>query len=273
MLNEWFYSHPNLEVMLLVCGSLIVAALVGLYIFTRLVNWEVRERDTSMIGLSYAMAGGIYAVVLAFVAVGVYETMDRSQAVATAEANSLSALMFDSAGLPSAAGGRLRGDVLKYIGIVTESEWPDQQAYHIEESRFAPGWRVVQKISLDLDRIAPKTSGQEIDKKELLDDVNDLFAARRSRLLAATAHLPDAVWQTITFGLVLICVYLYLFGPHSFKIHMAVTTLTVLAIGLIFTLIIAMDYPFRGSLSVDDEAFRSVQNTAHKLYPELRPSE
>ena len=40
-----------------------------------------------MVGLSYALCGGIFAVVLAFVAVGVYEAMDKTIASVAAEAN------------------------------------------------------------------------------------------------------------------------------------------------------------------------------------------
>jgi ABC-type branched-subunit amino acid transport system permease subunit len=99
--------------------------------------------------------------------------------------------------------------------------------------------------------------------------INNLFSARRARLLAARAHLPDAVWQMLIFGLCLVAVYIYLFGPHSFRIHMAVTSLTMLSIGLVFTLIIALDYPFRGDLSVSDESYIGVKTVADHAFSEL----
>jgi len=48
----------------------------------------------------------------------------------------------------------------------------------------------------------------------------------------------------LIFGLGLVAVYVYLFGPHNYRIHMAVTALTMVSIGLVFTLLIALDYPF-----------------------------
>lgn len=271
MLNEWFYSHPNLEVAFVVCVVLTAIALGGLWVFHKLVNWEAREHDTSMIGLSYAMAGAIYAVILAFVAVGVFETMSSSAETATAEANALSSLLFDSVGLAPKAAAQLRTDVNSYIDIVTKSEWPSQQAYRMDDSNFDAGWKQLQKISLELGSVDAKTLGQGTDKAELLGDVNELFSARRSRLLAASAHLPDAVWQMLICGLFVILLYVYLFGPHSYRMHMAVTALTVISIGLVFSLIIALDYPFRGDLSVDDDAFLSVQSTAAKIFSHAPP--
>jgi Protein of unknown function (DUF4239) len=266
MLNDWFYSHSTWEVAGAVCSVLVVLSLAGLFIFHRLVDWNTREEDTSMIGLSYALCGGIYAVVLAFVAVGVYEAMDKSTTIAAAEANSLGGLAFDSAGLPAELGARVRADIDKYIDIVTRKEWPSQRAYHMEERNYEDGWVQVRRISLDLSNFEPASAGQATVKAEMVHVVNELFSARRSRLLAANAHLPDAVWQMLIFGLVLVAIYVYLFGPHSFRTHIAVTGLTTLSIGLVFTLIIALDYPFRGELSVDDDAYRGVREVSDRAF-------
>ncbi|MGD0633947.1 MAG: hypothetical protein ABSA13_06690 [Beijerinckiaceae bacterium] len=266
MLNEWFYSHPTWEVTLAVCSVIVLATLAGLLVFNRLVHWEAREKDTTMTGLSYALAGGLFAIVISFVAVGVYEAMDKGEAIASAEANSLSGIVFDSAGLPADLASRVRDDVDKYIVTVTKKEWPSQQAYHMEESNFEEGWALLRRINFDLSNYDPATMGQATVKRTIIHSINDLFSARRARLLAAGSHLPDSVWQMMIFGLVLVSIYIYLFGPHSFKIHMAVTGLTMVSFGLVFSLIIALDYPFRGDLSVDDEAFLSVKQIAASIF-------
>lgn len=266
MLNQWFYSHSTWEVAGLVCSALVLVPLVGLWVFHRLVSWHNREADTSMVGLSYALCGGIYAVVLAFVAVGTYESMDKSSAIAADEANSLGGLAFDSPGLPGELGERVREDVYKYVDILTKKEWPSQQAYRMEESNYEEGWTQARRLSSDLANFEPSTQGQATVKAEMMHVVNDLFAARRARLLAASAHLPDAVWQMLIFGLALVAVYVYLFGPHSYKMHMAVTALTMVSIGLVFTLIIALDYPFRGELSVDDDAYVAVKELSERSF-------
>lgn len=266
MLNHWFYSHSTWEVAGAVCSFLVILPLIGLFIFHRLVDWKAREEDTTMVGLSYALCGGIFAVVLAFVAVGAYETMDRSTTIAANEANSLGAIAFDSAGLPKELAVRVRSDVDKYIDIVTKKEWPSQKAYRMEERNYQEGWVQIRRISLDLGNFEPATPGQSTVKAEMMHAVNELFSARRARLLAANAHLPDAIWQMLIFGVILVAVYVYLFGPHNFKIHMAVTGLTMLSIGLVFTLVIALDYPFRGDLSVDDDAYLGVKEVSDRAF-------
>jgi hypothetical protein len=266
MLNNWFYSHSTWEVASAVCSVVVLLPLLGLFIFHRLINWHAREEDTSMTGLSYALCGGIYAVVLAFVAVGTYEAMDKSSGIVADEANSLGGLAFDSAGLPTELGARVRTDVDRYIDIVDKKEWPSQQAYQMEERNYVEGWAQVRRIGLDIASFEPATQGQATVKAKMVRSSNELFSARRARLLAANAHLPDAVWQMLIFGLGLVAVYIYMFGPHNYKIHMAVTGLTMLSIGLVFTLIIALDYPFRGDLSVDNDAYLGVKEVSDRAF-------
>src|SRR5579863_378782 len=106
----------------------------------------------------------------------------------------------------------------------------------------------------------------------MVRSTNQLFSARGARLLVANAHLPDAVWGMLIFGLGLVAVYIYLFGPHSYKIHMAVTGMTMLSIGLVFALVIALDYPFRGELSVDSDAYVGVKEVAEHVFEADAPS-
>ena len=273
MLNAWFYSHSVYAVAAAVCFVTVVIPLIGLYFFHRWVDWNVREEDTSMVGLSYALCGGIFAVVLAFVAVGVYEAMDKTNEAASSEANSLGNLSLETAGMPAEVGLTVRKHIDDYINTVTGKEWPAQQAYDMNPKNFELGWTQVRQINTDIAAWEPATAGQTVINGDMVTLVNDLYSARRSRLLAAQSHLPDAVWQMLIVGLILVSVFIYLFGPHSYKIHVATCGLTMLSIGLIFTLIIALDYPFRGALSVDDESFKGAQEVSHHVFEHLEAIE
>ena len=213
-------------------------------------------------------------MIIALVAGSIFETMDKSEAIAAEEANSLTALIFDSSGLGRQAAGQVREETNRYIDVVTEKEWPDQRAYRMDTANFEEGWGILRKISVDLATFEPKSQGQATVKMEMEHDINDLFTARRERLLAATRHVPVAIWMMLLFGLGVVCVFVYLFGPHSFKIHVAVTAMTVLSIAFVFTLVIAEDYPFRGIVSVNSEAYTDVKEVSERVFhPEAAPKE
>jgi protein-S-isoprenylcysteine O-methyltransferase Ste14 len=102
--------------------------------------------------------------------------------------------------------------------------------------------------------------------------MNDLIKARRSRILAAGEHLPYVVWQILILAGMVAVGYSYLFGANSFPIHLAATGLISATIALVFVLIIALDYPFRGEVSVGDDAFVGVAATAKAAAATVEPA-
>jgi hypothetical protein len=262
VLVDFLYTHPTWEVGLVVIGFWTSLALAGLYIFRGLIDVQVRQKDTDTVGLTFAIVAVVYAVLIAFIVVDVFETSAKDGQIATAEANKLSNLMLDTAGLPPQIAGEVRADLDQYIDIVVKSEWPSQQAGKIGDAVFEPGWTVLAHLSKRLAVFEPATMGQNVNKGEMLHTMNDLIKARRSRILAAGEHLPLVVWQILLLAGAVAVGYTYLFGAHSFRIHMAITGLISATIALVFVLIIALDYPFRGEVSVSDDAFVNVKTTA-----------
>lgn len=247
---------------MLVIGIWTGLSLIGLYVFNRLVDVHVRHKDTETVGLTYAIVAVVYAVLIAFIVVDVFETFAKGDEIATAEANKLSNLMVDAGGLPQEMSAAVRTDLNEYIDLVTGKEWPSQQAGKLGDEVFEPGWMSLTHLSARLATYEPSTMGQNVNKGEMLRIVNDLIKARRSRIIAAGEHLPSIVWQILLLAGAVAVGYTYLFGAHSFKIHMGITGLISATIALVFVLIIALDYPFRGEVSVGDDAFVSVKANA-----------
>ena len=262
MLVDFLYSHPTWLVGLLVIGSWTGLSLLGLYICHRLVDVNARHKDTETVGLTYAIVAVVYAVLIALIVVDVFETFSKGDAIATAEANKLSNLMLDSAGLPPQVGGQVRSQIEQYIDIVVKKEWPSQQAGKLEGPVFEPGWTILAELDKTLAVFEPTTMGQNVNKGEMLHAMNDLIKARRSRIIAAGEHLPTVVWQILLLGGAVAVGYTYLFGARTFGIHLAITGLIAATIALVFVLIVTLDYPFRGEVSVSSTAFVDVRSTA-----------
>jgi hypothetical protein len=262
VLTDFFYSHSTVVVGLVVIGVWTGLSLLGLFLFNRLVDPELREKDTDTVGLTYAIVAVVFAVLIAVIVVDVWETSAKADEIATGEANQLSGLVIDSAGLPTPVGDAVRANVDKYIDLVVNNEWPNQQKGKVDETVYEPGWIVLGRLSTSLAAFDPKTQGQNATKAEMLRTANNLIASRRTRILAAADHLPDVVWEILLLAGAVAVFYTYLFGAHDFRMHLAITGLISASIALVFVLIIALDYPFRGDVSVSDEAFVGVKATA-----------
>jgi len=271
LLTDFFYTHPTWLNGLLVIGFLTGLALVGLYIFHRLVDVNIRHKDTETVGLTYAIVAVVYSVLIALIVVDVFETFSKGDEIATAEANKLSNLMLDTTGLPPQVAAEVRTDIEQYLDIVIKKEWPSQQKGKLDEAVFQQGWTLLAGLDKRLAVFEPATMGQNVNKAEMLHAMNDLIKARRSRIIAAGEHLPDVVWGILLAGGGVAVGYTYLSGARSFPIHVAITGLIAATIALVFVLIITLDYPFRGEVSVTADAFEGVKTTASGVMDAVAP--
>ncbi len=261
MLNNFFYTHPAWLVGLVVIGVWTGLSLLGLVIFNRFSNSHDRHKDTETVGLTYAIVAVVYAVLIGFIVVNVFETAAKADEIATAEANQLSNLKLDSVGLSTEESLIIRNSVDQYLDLVIKAEWPSQAEGKLGEEVFEPGWKQLSVLSTQLAAYEPATTGQNVTKGEMLHVMDSLVEARRNRIEAAGEHVPVVIWQILLLAGAIAVGYTYLFGAHSLKIHLAIVGLIAATISLVFVLIIELDYPFRGEVSVGDEAFVGVRAT------------
>ena len=261
MLVNFFYTTPTWLVGLVVVGVWTGVSLAGLWAFNLVSDSHKREKDTETVGLTYAIVAVVYAVLIGFIVVNVFETFSKGDEIATAEVNKLTGIMLSTAGLPETEGVAVLADLKHYLDIVIKKEWPSQQAGKVEAAEFEAGWHVLAHLNKRIAGFEPKTAGQSVNKGEMLRSMNELSKARRSRILAAGEHLADVVWQILLVAGAVAVAYTYLFGAHSFGIHLSITGFIAATISLVFTLIIALDYPFRGDVSVGDEGFVSLSES------------
>jgi hypothetical protein len=269
LLTNFFYSHATWVVAIVVIGVWTGLSLLGLVIFNKFSSAEHRHKDTETVGLTYAIVAVVYAVLIGFIVVNVFESSAKGDEIATTEANQLSSLKLDSLGLSTDESKLIRESVNKYLDIVIQKEWPAQQAGNLSDEVFQPGWTQLSVLSMQLAAYEPDANsrGQAVTKTAMLAVMDEVVQARRNRIEAAGDHVPDVIWQILLLAGAIAVGYTYLFGAHSFKIHLAITGLIAATISLVFVLIIALDYPFRGEVSVSDEAYVSARNTKAVVTP------
>lgn len=118
MLTNFFYSHATWVVAIVVIGIWTGLSLLGLVIFNKFSSAEHRHKDTETVGLTYAIVAVVYAVLIGFIVVNVFESSAKGDEIATTEANRLSALKLDSVGLSEDESKLIRASVNKYLDIV-----------------------------------------------------------------------------------------------------------------------------------------------------------
>ena len=93
MSSAWFW-------ILLLVGATVFISVVGTLMVRRVITVEVLERHNEVAGFIYAVIGVVYAVLLGFAAVTVWEGYDKAQAAVEREADDLADLFRDAQTFP-----------------------------------------------------------------------------------------------------------------------------------------------------------------------------
>ena len=107
MLSGWFSS-------LLLVGATVLLSIAGTVLVRRLISVEVLERHNEVAGFIYAVIGVVYAVLLGFAAITVWERYDRAQASVEQEANDLADLYRDAETFPANVRTQLKDQIRDY---------------------------------------------------------------------------------------------------------------------------------------------------------------
>ena len=113
----------------------------------------------------------------------------------------------------------------------------------------------------DLFAFQPATRSQEIIHAEAIRQFNVFIECRRQRLHNVTTGLPAVLWWVVIAGAALNLSILWIFSVEKLSIHLALSGVLAMFIGLMLFLIAAMDNPFRGEVSISAEAFEIVKKS------------
>jgi hypothetical protein len=255
MLDNWVYNSPPwLSSSIFVLAGIVASGLV-LVALTWLVSQQTRHLHNEFTLFTVTNIAVLYAVLLAFIAIVAWEDLLKASEAVGKEANLAEALYLDAQGLEDKrVVSELQTELHHYVETVTDREWPDQQAGNVSDAAEPD----LRRIRTTLAAFKPQTSGDAIVTQEMLHVLNELFNAYHDRQEAAGGHIPSTVWWVICFLGVLIVALTAFLGMRSLWVHFMLLAGFATAIVIVVTLIVQLDYPFRGEISVSAEPFEHV---------------
>ena len=137
----------------LVVGGITFVAVAGALLVRRWAPVEVLERHNEVAGFIYAVIGVLYAVLLGFTAVIVWERFDQAQAEVEKEANELGDLFRDAQAFPYETRRELETELRSYVRLVVEKEWPAMATNRVPK----PG-RLIASFGKPTTGLRPRTS-------------------------------------------------------------------------------------------------------------------
>jgi Protein of unknown function (DUF4239) len=262
MLVNFIYSTPTWlwgTIFILLLDGL---ACAGLVLFHRVLKVDLRRAHNELTGYSVAVISVTYAVLLAFIAIATWESFSNSEDIVDREADCVGSIYRDTQGLPGEMGQGIRADIRDYVNTVIHVEWPIQQVGKVPSQ----GWEPLRRVHSAIVTMQPRDAGEAVIQAELLRTLNSLYGARSSRLSAVQGHIPEVIWWVIFLGGAVTTGYTYLFGFDDLRMHLITTAAVSTSMALVVVLIVALDWPFRGAVSVSSDALLKAEQSWNELY-------
>jgi hypothetical protein len=261
MIINFIYGTPTWLWGTIFVVLLDTAACSGLVFFHRVLHLDLRRAHNELTGYSVAVISVTYAVLLAFIAIATWESFTNSEDIVDREADYVGSIYRDTQGLPPEMGQEIRKDIRDYVDTVIRAEWPVQQSGKIPSQ----GWEPLRRVHSAIATMQPSSRGESVIQSELLRTLNMLYGARSSRLSAVPGHIPGVIWWVIFLGGAITTGYTYLFGFDDLRMHLVTTAAVSTSMALVMVLIIALDWPFRGAVSVMPDAFIRTEQSWNDL--------
>lgn len=240
---------------LVIIGLSIVVSLFVLWLVRRAISHDQLTPHNEVSGFVYAAIGVIYAVILGFVVISVWERYSDAELNAREEADAAGNLYRIAEGLPEPAREAVQGTVLDYAASVVDDEW---QAMKDGE---APSQAAIDQMnalwsSLYTVELADPT--QEQLYAAALSQMDALSGHRRERLEDAESGMLGIMWAVMIGGGILTVLFPCLFGVENGLVHALIIATLAASIGLMLFVVYDLNYPFRGDVHVQPDGFRLV---------------
>jgi hypothetical protein len=235
----------------------ILLAVGGLALVEYLAPWQLRQRHNDVAGFIYAVLGVVYAVLLGFTTIVVWEDFEEARETTESEANELAEIFWLARELPEPEGDHLQELTRSYAEVVIDEEWP-----LMAQGRASPrAWALVNEMRQTAFNFEPNTDAEQVLYDDALTIIHDLEDERNLRLLEAGGGIPGILWGVLVVGGIIVVGFTYLFGLENTRSHRLMIASLAAIIALAIFTIYALDRPFAGITRVQSDPFELVLET------------
>lgn len=249
-----FYSWPSWIVVLalLILTGLAVTAP---FFVRRRVGLERLVLNNEVAGFKYATLGVIYAVLLAFAVITVWEEYEEAADQVRDESSVVAAMHQLAEELPQNLREPALNELAAYLSAVITTEWPAMAAGRGATDEATAALHQLYQRYLGA-RPADPAVATLIDKS--LDLLIRLSEIRRERLDSAEGSLPAVLGATLVIGAVLTVGFTLFFGAPNVVAQASMTGIICLMVLLVLFATMMLNRPFSGDVSVSPHPLADV---------------
>ena len=236
--------------------AVVIAVAVALHaVWQRRFKSDMLRKHNDVAGFLFSAVGVIYAVVLGFVVVVVWEKYDTTVANVETEVASVSDLYRTVGGFPNPVRSQIRSELLEYTNSMIRTEWP----LMAERVIIPRDLVLLENLARQVNTFAPKTQGEADAQQMAMTQLERLFDSRRLRLIQSAPSVPVVLWFALVAGALSMLSFAFLFGVENRGAQLVMTAILAGLIAILFIVISEFDEPFDGSVHISDDGWVVLQ--------------
>jgi hypothetical protein len=249
---QWTLSLSEMPIWqsgFLVVGLGVIFSMAGPLLARRIWRLDQLKINNEIGGLKFAVIGGIYAVLLGFATIVVWEKFREAESAVPQEAAAISSLNRLASGLEEQAAAQIRAQLRVYARAVIDDEWQAMGRGHASP--------VASKALDGLYSIVLAQRQQGARETSILDaqlsQLNAITEARRERIDLASGIVPGIVWLVLVSGAIVTMGFTFFFGATGLFAQVIMNGLLSFLIFMSLLVIQEINYPFSGPVKVTPE--------------------
>jgi len=240
-----------------------IFAMCGPIIVRHYVSLDNLKSNNEVAGFKFAAVAVIYAVLLAFAIVVVWERFNQADNDVATEAAAAATVFRLTEGLDAPHAAAIRKAATDYLKEAVAKDWPamDRGTWSTEVTES------LSAIYTAVLKFHTFNTFEALIVAEILRDVDRISEMRRQRLVAASGIVPGIIWIVLFTGAFVTIGFTFFFGTASLRAQSVMSGALSILIFLGLLTIVAIDHPFAGSVKVGPEALVTVINDFGEKVP------
>jgi hypothetical protein len=251
---SFLQSQPLWLSGLLLVGLPTGLAMLGPILIRRRVPLDRLAANNEVAGFKFSVVGVLYAVLLAFAIIVVWEKFTDADDIVAREAGAATNVYRLSYGLPDAPAAALRARLSAYLAATISDDWPAME--HANES---PSARVALDAVYGTVLVSLSSEGRDSALTgEILHQLDTITQERRVRIAAADGTVPGIIWPVLFGGAAVTIGFTFFFGSQNLLAQSFMTGLLSVVIFSGLWIVLVIDRPFSGAVTVTPDAIAKV---------------
>lgn len=238
---------------ILVVAAPTMIAMCGPLLVRRRVELARLTTNNEIAGFKFATVGVIYAVILAFAVIAVWEKYSEAEGMVTKEAGAAATLYRLAAG-PEPEAAAAKAALNNYLKLAIDRDWP----LMAKEKGSRDTMRALDGLYAAILRLPETAVRKSASFAEMLKQLDAITEARRTRLQLATGIIPTMLWAVLCCGAVMTIGFTFFFGTENLHAQMTMTGILSVIVFMGLLVILSFDHPFSGPVHVEAEPLRIV---------------